>query len=456
MNDSRFIIGVASIQILLAGIAFLKDVLIASYFGTSPVADAFTLAFFIPDTIGNNWFAAAVGVASVPIFASLHSDNQNNLKFSRNFQLYFTKVMSHVTLLSLIICLLLYIFSSLIISILGEGFDSSVHTLGLQLLWILIPIGLFLSLFTVGSAALQASNSFMVPALAPVLFNIVFLLCTIWAILSGINKVTGAYLISFGILVGVLSMVLYVFHELFHKGMRFQKSKSFFNVYQWQISPFYSLLLPYLFILFSTQLIYFVERLFAARLGEGTISGLTYAFRLAQFPNWVFVGAISVVILPAFTRACNSNEYFLFRNLFVKATGMSLLVTMPCALILSFATEPIIKVLFMRGAFDAESVVITSSILKGYAWAIVGQSVSVIGLRYWLAVGRLGFPVMAGLISAVITVLFNMHFIETLGALAIGWGAAMGSVSNAILLCSAIVIDLRIRKKLWAGKEDDN
>lgn len=455
-QDSQFIIGIAAIHVLLAGIAFIKDVLIASYLGTTIAADAFALAFFIPDTIGNNWLASAVGVACIPIFTSLHPTGDINVNYNQNFQSYFNKICSHVVTISFLLCLLLYVCSGIMISILDEGLSKSGTGLSLQLLWILIPISLFFPLVMVGSAALQVAGSFFVPALAPVLFNIVFLLCAFGAYLYELNSVTGTYLISIGILIGSFAIAFYVYRELYLKGMRPNFKLPSIKERQPQIKSFYSLLFPYLAILFFLQLVYFVERYFASKLGEGTISGLTYAFRLAQFPNWVFIAAISVVMLPAFTRACHSKDYWDFRKLFIRAIGMSLIITVPCALLLSFGAEQIIGVLFMRGAFNEGSLAITSGILEGYAWAIVGQSISVVGIRYWLAVGKLRFSVLAGLISAVITVLYNVHFIDLQGPSTIGWGAAMGSAGNAILLCSAILIDLNIRKKLWAGKENED
>lgn len=455
-QDSRFIIGIAAIHVLLAGIAFIKDVLTASYFGTTIAADAFALAFFIPDTIGNNWLASAVGVACVPVFASLHPSGPINMNYGQSFQSYFNKIFSHVATLSLLLCILLYVCAGMLISIFGEGLGTSGTGLSLQLLWILIPISLFFPLVMVGSAALQASGSFFVPALAPVLFNIVFLLCTLWAYLNKLNSLIGTYVISIGLLIGSLTIAFFVYRELYLKGMRISFYMPKIKDLQPQIKTFYSLLFPYLSILLFLQLVYFVERYFASKLGEGTISGLSYAFRLAQFPNWVFIAAISIVMLPALSRACSCRDYWKLRKLFLKAIGMSLLITVPCALILSVGSKQIVEVLFMRGAFNGESLVITSGILTGYAWAIVGQSISVVGIRYWLAVGKLSFSVLAGLISTVITVLYNVHFINLLGASALGWGAAMGSAGNAILLCSAILIDLRIRKKLWVGKEYDN
>src|SRR5690554_1072407 len=122
--------------------------------------------------------------------------------------------------------------------------------------------------------------------------------------------------------------------------------------------------LPYIVILFSLQAVYLAERYLVTAFDSGTTSALNYAFRLTQFPVWVFVSAVSIVILPSLSRHLAVGEVKEVRVVMVNAFRIVILVVLPSTLFLFLLREPLIIALFQRGAFDSRSVVLTTSILE--------------------------------------------------------------------------------------------
>ena len=147
----------------------------------------------------------------------------------------------------------------------------------------------------------------------------------------------------------------------------------------------------------------------------GTLAGLNYAYRIAQFPNWVFVAAVTAVLLPALSRSAaaggggGSVKPELYR-----ALGATLCLMLPSAAVLYFLREPIISLLFGRGAFDSHSVALTSELLAGYSLSVAFQVVSVLCLRYFLACGRLYGPAAVYLVSTVCTIVFDLLTVHIL------------------------------------------
>jgi peptidoglycan biosynthesis protein MviN/MurJ (putative lipid II flippase) len=197
--------------------------------------------------------------------------------------------------------------------------------------------------------------------------------------------------------------------------------------------------IPYIFILLSTQAVYFVERSLAARLDTGTVAGLNYAFRLSQFPIWVFVTAVSAVMLPALSKLTVLGNKHEIHRVLANSMKQIVLISFPTALCLYILRIPIVVTLFQRGAFDSSSVQITAEILEGYSIMVIGQAVSAIGLRYFLAEGRLGYPIVVFAATAALTILGDFLLVPLIGAKGIGYAAAAGTGLNACLLTAMML-----------------
>jgi peptidoglycan biosynthesis protein MviN/MurJ (putative lipid II flippase) len=210
---------------------------------------------------------------------------------------------------------------------------------------------------------------------------------------------------------------------------------------------------PFLLILFCSQFVYMVERHVASLLGSGTIAGLNYAFRLAQFPNWVFIAALTTVLLPAMARAVGERNPSRVRAALTRAIKITLLLTVPMSLVLYLGRVPIISLLLQHGSFDDNSLRTTADILAGYSLSIVPQAIVAVGLRYYMAVERMRVPAVLGLLAMLVTVLCDLLGAPKFGPAALGYGAACGAWVNALAILVFLNGDLQNTGKMGVSHE---
>lgn len=429
------VVAVVLINISLALVALLRDVFFALYLGTSAEADALLLAFFLPDTVGNNLLAAAIAASCVPCFSRLLIKNEPG-----HYLRCIAVAAAAFLALSLLLLALFLVFRQPLIVFFGGGFTPEIGRLTQTLFLILLPLIPVVSLCAVATALLQAHKRFNAPALAPVVFNAVWL-CGILVVLAlRIPPARGVYQMAGIIMAAILCMAVWLGSALIRERRKLPPlGEIFAPVPAWrQVGPELRQLfvdfVPLLLILTCSQGVLFVERILAARLEVGSVAGLNYAYRLAQFPLWVFVAAVGTVLLPAMSRASGKGDMAGLRATFAGALRLVLVLSLPLAILFFVLRVPIVSLLLQRGAFDLDSLRITTGILAGYSLAIVGQVLVYICLRVFLARGRLLPALAAGLLSALINIVADVWLVARIGSAGLGYGAALGAAVNAGIL----------------------
>ena len=431
-QTSPRIIGlIALINMLLAAAAFLKDISLASYMGTTLMADSFMIAFFIPDMIGNNLLGNAIGISCIPSFSRYYIRGEK-----RKLIVNFIGINLLGFVCSCCLVLILFVFKDVLIGLLGANLTQNTKDLSTTALNIMLPtVVLYPAIFT-AIAFLQSTEKFVIASMAPVLYNGLFLLGTILCIQLSTPQMKGVQLISIFVLLAVVAMVCLTYSALMKNKM--------FSIYEDRISikevieqaykstRVYKMVLSYGTILLLGQIILYVERYLASKHGIGSISGLSYAYRLAQFPVWVFVIAIGTVIFPVMSKENEKGEYGAL-NILAQSLWLVAIITIPISILLFVLREPIISLLFVRGAFTRDSLNITADVLKSYSLTILGQSITIICLRYFLAVEEMKRPIGTLLISTILTLTADHMLIERIGVQGLGYGAFIGGVFSSVI-----------------------
>ncbi len=439
---------------LLAVVALLREVFFALYLGTSSQADALLVAFFIPDTVGNNLLAVAVGVAAVPVFSKLYIDKD----FSRLYA-GVKGTLKAFGLLSLFLVILFAIFAGEITGSLGKGFTGETSLLCLRLFYIMIPAVVLYPIFTIGSAVMQVFNRFFVPAVGPVLFNLVFLGGIIFSYAWHFSLTEGARFIAFSILTAVLVMAVLVWAAIYILGIFPGRRKDIgpellsdeTNTGR-DLQKVFKMFFPYLLVLLTMQSVLYVERYLASQLGTGSVAALNYAYRVAQFPIWVFVLAIGTVALPSLSKSRGLGQESEFKGTLLKSLWAVLIITVPLACVFFLLRIPVVTILLKRGAFDAVSLQVTAGILAGYALAIVGQGIVQIGIRVFLSVEKMKQPLICLTISSLMNIALDFYLAAKLGSAGLGYGAAIGALINAVLMLYFLDKVLELSLKKHGGK----
>lgn len=427
----KAVTAVAVINLALAATALFKDIFLASYLGTSMEADAFLLAYFIPDTVGSNLLASALGVACIPVFSRLYVGNEP-LRLNK----VITGCIVFFAAVSLILTIVFYLAGYAVISFVGAGLVIDARDLCEDLFYIILPSLLFFPVASIGMAALQVHNRFNVPALAPVLFNFVLLCAILYVYLLPAPVREGVYLLAASIPAGAVFMAALIGIAVKRYRIRAVVWPRFADAagVLKDMREIFTLFFPYLMILLTIQLVYTVERCLASGLEVGSIAGLNYAFRLSQFPLWVFVAAVSAVAFPSMSKSTGLGQVSEMAGTFGKSLGLVFIITVPMAICLFVLRVPVVSVVLQRGYFDEGSVRVTAGILAGYSLAVVFQGVAVICLRAFMAMGRYFTPLMAAMVSCGFNVALDFILVDAVGSAGLGYGAAAGALLNSLIL----------------------
>lgn len=416
-------------NILLAGVALIRDIFLAVAIGTTAEADAFILALSIPDIIGNNLIAVSVGVACVPLLTDVLI-HKGEKEFSRS--------LISITVSVLSFCLALFflalIFRKEIIGVVGSGLSGETLTLAILLFTIMLPIVFIFPAFTIGSSLLHIRSSFAIPAAGPVMFNAFYLFGIILGLILYEDKAKISIIISYSVVIGVSIMAIMVWGNIFIKRhvARPPSFKNFFDRYEFK--KYLKILFPYFAVLLAYQTVLYSERYIASYLETGALSGLNYAYRIAQMPTWIFVAAVGTFSLPTLSRLNGENNQDKYKETITAHLMLTFIVALPFTAFIYIMRVPIVQTLLGRGAFDENSVNITAGILAGYSLAILGLGVFSISIRFFLSMKYIMYPTIAVMISSSINIGANFILTKHIGPAGLGYGAAIGGIINVILL----------------------
>ncbi len=421
------------LNITLALVSFLKDTLLASYLGTTGNGDALFAAFFLPDAIGFNILGQTASLVLVPIFVALLSSQR------KREVLGIAYIAGLVAVIAAFVVSLLLLFGKnySLIGIISEG-DHIDKALSLTLLKILIPILYIIPVAYICIAYLNASNRFTATAIAPLVFNAFILLAVVFCMALKVPADQGIILIAAAISLASLLMAVYLFHTAgaFRNKLSVRAILAENNRQMKQLKKL-ATQTAYVVIIFALyQSVLYFERLVANKICPGGISALNYSYRLAQFPLWVFISALLVVILPELSKnAAVQNHKELYNKLHHAWITLLVFIT-PVAVLMFILRREVLSLVFLRGAFGQESLRLTSQIMAGYSLSIIFQSLSYLLLRVYLVNGKMEKVFLSYLISSVLNITFDIAAYPYLGLWAIGGGAMLGWLANLLILFS--------------------
>lgn len=413
---------VVMLNLLLAVVVLAKDLLLAAYLGAGWQADAFFLAFFLPDAIGSNVLATVLATALVPSLVSLRST-------AGQWQMLVRRYAIPTCLGSILLAAAVFWLRQPLLLLIADQQSTRTCSLAGTLLGLILPIMILYPLSAVASALLQAHQCFVLPALGPVVQNGMMLAALALLCRMDIPVDSGIFLTSAALPAAALCTLLLIGWGASSHLARHRPTPATAPEAAGQSSQ---RLLPWLIIAVSTQLLLLGERFWAGRLGEGVISALNYAYRLAQFPLWTFVSALAMVTLPILSVQAVGDDSQM-SELAKESLLLALLLTIPTGLALSTLSRPIVTLLMKRGNFGPSSVLFTSQILAGYALSLTPAAIVLLGQRFFLAKGNLLIPAGSCLLVSVATFAADGWLVSILGPAGLGYGAALGAVCNAWL-----------------------
>ena len=403
-------------------LGYVRDILIAIFLGTSFFADAFFVAFRLPNTFRRLFAEGTFNAAFIPSYASELAVNKERADhFAKNiFNLLF--------LILLILVLISEIFMPQLIFLIAPGFykDPEKLKLAVDLSRITFPFLFFICIASFFGAILNSYNKFAAAAAAPIILNVILIGSLFFSQWLNISDVlTLSYAVSFA---GFLQLLIL----LFFVRKNFKPILSIKIKLDKQIKFFFRKLLPSIFSSGVTQINILVGTIIAS-FQAGAVSYLYYADRVYQINLAVAGIAVGTVMLPELSKHVKNNNSDEINNLQNRALELCLFLSIPAATALVLASEEIITSLFGYGSFNSDSVTNTALALTFFAFGVPAFSILKIFSNYFFARNDTKTPFYLSVISVILNILISVSFFNKLGFVIIPIATSISSWINVFL-----------------------
>ena len=407
-------------------LGLVRDLIMAYALGASVLADAFFVAFRVPNLLRSLFAEGSLTMAFVPTFVKTNQEQGKEAAFvlARSVQVWLLGILGILTLL-------VFLFPKAVTLLIASGFAAKrpeLFDLTASLVQICFPYILFISGVALCMGILNSLGHFLMPALAPCILNITLIAASLLALKLGGNV---AMWLAWGVLVAGIGQWLLQQPILRAKGFSWIGS----------VDPAGSgvrrigiLMLPTILGSAVYQINILIGTGLASFLPEGSVSYLYYADRLFQFPLGVFGVAVGVAALPALATLAAPERREEFTKTLASTINLTLFINLPAAAGLAGLAFPLVDFLFGRGEFGLAAVQGTSLALWGYVAGLPAFSCVRSLVSAYYALGDTKTPVRVAVGCLVVYVFVGSISMQFVGHIGLALASSISAWSNVVLL----------------------
>ena len=404
-------------------LGYIRDVLIAIYLGSGPIADAFFVAFRIPNTFRRLFSEGTFNSAFVPSYSSELARAKNKAKkFANN-------IFNFLLLGLLFLILIVEIFMPGFVFLIAPGFKENSEKLQLTIILtrITFPFLLFVSLSSFFGAILNSHNKFAVAAAAPIILNVFLIAILIYGTYLEDNLV---FYLSYAVTIsGLFQLIFLIF---FTRKIYFPKLSLSFKINN-KVKFFFKKLLPSIFSSGVTQINILVGTIIAS-FQASAVSYLYYADRIYQI-NLAIAGiAIGTVLLPNLSKHVKEKQKHKIEFIQNKSLELSLFLSLPATLALLISSEEITSALFGYGSFSLLSVKNSANALFYFAFGLPAFALIKVFSSFLFARHNTNTPFVFSVFSVAINIFISLYFFNKIGFIIIPIATTISSWFNALIL----------------------
>ena len=403
-------------------LGLLREMTKASFLGTSALADAFSVAFMLPNLFRRLFAEGSISVAFIPTFKGYLLEN-NREKMREFLSCFFTFLTFTVTIM-VVAGILATPFLVRFFSI--EEYDETVF-----LTRVMFPFLAFMSLAALFQGILNSHNIFLPSGFAPIILNIVTILCA-----YGLSPYTQnpARAMAAGILIGGFLSIVIQLPFILKQGQRFfftSLKRAFTNPGTKKVLY---LVAPTIIGMAAYQLNEVVSTVLAGRSGEGVVSSLRYSLRLQELILGVFAVSIGTVLLPRLAEYAKSFQWEIFNKQLISAINIIALITIPITFFSLMEGENLIRLLFQSRNFDETSVALTLSAFTFHIPGVFFIALNRILAPAFYAQSDTKSPALAGLICFAVNITAAVLLVRPFRGAGIAFALSLASAVNTVLL----------------------
>lgn len=404
----------------------VRELFVAAYFGAGHIADAYTVAYILP-----GFALVMLGGLNGPFHSAIVSiiSKYNEKKDTENSK----KIINTIIILSIIVMGIITVigiyFAPLIIKIIGPNLPENTIKIAILQFKIMMPMFLISGLLGIYYGILNLKNHVLIPALSPVMASIAIIVAIIL-----FYKTTPETILAYGTMLGAVFQLLIQFIPLLKPELLKNISLSF-DVFHKGVKDVIYILLPAVLSSTIGQINIIISSFFASGLEVGSIAAFRYANDLVQLPLGVLVTALLVPLLPAMCISATKNDnYASLKTDVNKAVRAIIRITLFTMAILFSLGQPLIAILFQRGAFDERATALTLSVLLYLTISIVFYACRDLLVRVFYALSNAKIPFYCSLISAILYALLNWLLYKPMGIAGISLATSLVTVISFAIL----------------------
>jgi putative peptidoglycan lipid II flippase len=417
---------VAAMTLVSRLLGYVRDRVLAGLLGTSYWADAFYIAFRIPNTFRRFVAEGAMTAALVPVLSESFEadDKERSWLFARRF-LYVFGVF--LVIFGLVGSLAAPVIVKLMAWELAQK-APQVYVLTRHLTALLFPYITLISLSAVAMGILNCRDVFALPALTPAFLNVTIV---VFAIVWGYHSNNPTEVLAYGVLTGGLIQFVVQIPLLKKEGMSFRPA---FTLRDERVMRVFKLMVPGILGAGAGQLTILVGTALAHMVGEGAVSALYYANRVTELAFGLFAVSLSTVILPSLSRQVADGDKPGLESILSRGLSGVIFVILPASAGILALSGPIVNVLFRTGRFSSESVALTVGPLIAYALGMVPWAAALILVRVCHAHQDMTTPLWAGMASLVVFTASALYLMGPAGATGIALASSISALVNGAWL----------------------
>jgi putative peptidoglycan lipid II flippase len=426
---SALIVGAGFLVSKVTGI--LDDLILAKIIGPGPELDAYYAAFGLPDLLFTLIAGGALAAAFIPVFSEFLSREDRAGAWRLT-----SAVINTALLIAGVSAIILAWFAPVVVAgTVGTGFAPEQQLFSANLMRVILISTVLFSASGIVMSALQANQHFLLPALAPIMYNL--------GILGGViflGPSIGVWGPAIGVVVGALLHLLIQVPGLIKYQARWTLRLGWRDP---DLRRVVRLLLPRVAGLGVVQLAAIVSTSLASTLAAGSVTALNYGWRVMQLPETLIATAIATAAFPTLSELASKRQFAQLRGTLLSTLGAILALTIPAMIGLLIFGRLVVQLLFERGAFTPESTTLVTWAVHGYALGLIGQSTLEVGARTFYAQQDTLTPLYVAAGAMLVNIVASFVLRDGLGV----GGLALANSVGVTVEVSALLIVLRQRLK---------
>ncbi|MBM4256547.1 MAG: murein biosynthesis integral membrane protein MurJ [Deltaproteobacteria bacterium] len=400
-------------------LGFIREAVQAALFGASRLTDVFVVAYNVPEMIQTLFFSGVLSNFFVPVITRYREQRD---ELSRVFSI----ALNGALVLALVLAGVCYLAAPGIMTLAAPGLTGADRELAIFLFRLMLPMLVLHCVLAVLKGVLNSVDHYAMPEYAGIFFNFAVIGCAL-----ALAPQYGIVSLAWGVVIGSIIQVVVQIPALRSNGLRYQPSCGFMHPAMREVQ---GLVLGAIVATAVVPINAFIARSMASSLPEGSISALAYAFRVFMLPVSLFAVPVYTVLLTDLSAAQHEGAWQRFKE--QATSGLSLLfaVALPATAVLIALAVPIVRVLYERGRFSSEDVMLTSQALMAYGTGTLAYGTSQVMVRLFNAQKDTRTPAWVGVGSIALSAAGNWFFMQQWGHWGIALVTSLVSYVNTLVL----------------------